>query len=123
MNVARVKLSLGHEHPNGPRLDTGGKSATLSALCDAGLVCWRKPEDRERTIGSFQHRRHDGHLQPRPPRDAGRGGFGSGKIARPILRLNVHGLSTKSTPLELTRRATCLKLGMKLQAQWTTKAY
>ena len=36
MNVARVKLSLGHEHPNGPRLDTDGKSATLSALCDAG---------------------------------------------------------------------------------------
>ena len=36
MNLARVKLSLGHEHPNGPGLDTGGKSATLSALCDAG---------------------------------------------------------------------------------------
>jgi hypothetical protein len=34
MNLARVKLSPEHEHPNGPRLDTGEKSATL---CDAGV--------------------------------------------------------------------------------------
>ena len=85
----------------------------------------RQPEGRKRTAGPCQRSHHLGHLLPRPPEHARRGGgtIRSGDGHRGGRPVNLWQLSKKISPLGCSQRTfSCLELATRIGLEPTISA-